>query len=180
MQRRVLTVPVGERDHSHGAPDAPVTVVEYGDFQCPHCAMAHGIVEEVLQHAGPMMRFVYRHFPLPGMHPQAVIAAQAAEAAAAQGKFWEMYDVLFLNQDALDPDDLIGYAAAIGLDTRRFVDDMERGTHAARVEDDLDSGMRSGVTGTPAFFINGERWEGPREVNFLLGAIREAAGVTRR
>jgi protein-disulfide isomerase len=179
MQRPVLTLPVGERDHSYGAPDAPVTLVEYGDFQCPHCAMAHGIVEEVLHDAGSMMRFVYRHFPLASMHPQAAIAAEAAEAAAAQGKFWEMYDVLFLNQDALEPDDLIGYAGAIGLDTPRFVDDMERRVHAARVQEDLESGRRSGVDGTPAFFINGVRWEGPREVNFLLGAIRAAAAVSR-
>jgi protein-disulfide isomerase len=157
-----------------------VTLVEYGDFQCPHCAMAHGIVEEVLTGAGSLARFVYRHFPLTAMHPNAVIAAQASEAAAAQGRFWEMYDLLFLNQDALDPDDLIGYAEAIGLDRQRFIDEMERGVYAARVEADAAGGASSGVTGTPTFFINGARWDGPREVNFMLGAVREAAGVRPR
>jgi protein-disulfide isomerase len=174
-----LKLPIAERDHLRGAADAPVTLVEYGDFECPHCAIAHGIIEEVLNEAGPIVRFCYRHFPLSNMHPHAAIAAQATEAAGVQGKFWEMHDVLFLNQDALDPDDLIGYAEALGLDVDRFMDEMEREVYAERMQEDVEGGRRSGVHGTPTFFINGTRWDGPREVSFILAAIREAAAVRR-
>jgi protein-disulfide isomerase len=180
MSAPALQLPVGDRDHIRGDAGAPVTLVEYGDFECPHCGIAHATIEEVLHETGSMVRFVYRHFPLSNMHPHAAIAAQASEAAAAQGKFWEMYDVLFLNQDALDPDDLIGYAEAAGLDVRRFIDEMERQVYAPRVQEDFASGIGSGVNGTPTFFLNGSRWDGPREARFLIAAIREAASVRRR
>ena len=179
MSGPALKLAVGERDHIRGDADAPVTLVEYGDFECPHCAVAHGVIEEVLAEAQAMVRFVYRHFPLSNMHPHALIAAQASEAAAAQGRFWEMYDVLFLNQDALDPDDLIGYAESLHLDAARFIDEMEREVYAPKVQEDFTSGVRSGVNGTPTFFINGNRWDGPREPRFILTAIREEASVRR-
>jgi protein-disulfide isomerase len=177
MSASALTLPAGDRDHSQGPADAQVTLVEYGDFECPDCGIAHGLIDEVLHEV--VVRFVYRHFPLSSMHPHAVIAAQAAEAAAAQGKFWQMYDVLFLNQDALDPDDLIGYAEAIGLDLPRFIDEMEREVYAAKVQEDFASGVRSGVSGTPTFFLNGRRWDGPRETRFIVAAIRDAASARR-
>lgn len=172
-----LQVPVGPRDHILGPDSAPATMVEYGDFECPYCGMAHPIVKELIDRLGPQMRFVFRHFPLIQVHPHAEIAAEAAEAAGAQGKFWEMHDMLFENQDALDPDDLIGYAVELGLDQPRFISELASHVHAPRVLEDLTSGARSGVQGTPTFFINGEKHEGDFEYETLLGAIEEAIGA---
>ena len=170
MSDAALTQPVGPSDHVTGPDDAPVTLVEYGDFECPYCGMAHPIVERAQRELGSHLRFVFRHFPLGEVHPHARLAAQAAEAAAAQGRFWEMHDMLFEHQDALEPDDLAGYAKALGLDTKQFARDLEGGTYANRVRDDFRSGVRSGVNGTPTFFVNGERYDGSwaNEEAFLL------------
>jgi len=148
-------------------------VVEYGDFECPHCGQAYPIVKALLEEFGPRMRFVYRHFPLIQIHPQAEHAAEAAEAAGAQGKFWEMHDTLFENQDALEDDDLIGYAIELDLDQSRFLREFAAHVYAPRVLEDLVSGARSGVHGTPTFFINGVRHEGSYDFDTLFNAIEE-------
>src|SRR6202521_5290345 len=143
-----LTPPVSARDHVAGADDAPVTLVEYGDYECPYCGMASPIVKTAQRELGGQLRFVFRNFPLAEAHPHARMAAQAAEAAGAQGKFWEMHDMLFEHQDALEPEDLVSYAKALGLDAQRFAHDLEAGTYEKRVRDDFRSGVRSGVNGT--------------------------------
>ena len=175
-----LTPPVSAQDHAAGPDDAPVTLVEYGDYECPYCGMAHPIVKRAQQELGSRLRFVFRNFPLAEAHPHARLAAQAAEAAAAQGKFWEMHDMLFEHQDALEPQDLVGYAEALGLDIPRFERDMEAGTYAKKVRDDFRNGVRSGVNGTPTFFVNGERYDGSwANEEAFIGALRNAARGTR-
>jgi protein-disulfide isomerase len=160
MSEGQLTPPVSDRDHIAGSDDAPVTLVEYGDFECPYCGMAYPIVKTAQRELGDDLRFVFRHFPLSEAHPHARVAAQAAEAAGAQGKFWEMHDMLFEHQDALEPEDLVAYAKALGIDTELFVRELEAGTYEKRVREDFRSGVRSGVNGTPTFFINGSRYDG--------------------
>jgi protein-disulfide isomerase len=147
----ILTAPVT---------DAPVTLVEYGDYECPYCGMAYPIVKQVQAHFGDRLRFVFRNFPLGEIHPHAQHAAEAAEAAAAQGKFWEMHDRIFEHQKRLRDEDLRDYAAAEGLDADRFAVDLSGHAFAERVREDFMSGVRSGVNGTPTFFINGVRFEG--------------------
>lgn len=161
MSTSLLTPPVSDRDHSAGPADAPVTLVEFGDLECPYCRLAEPIVAAARRELGSMLRFVYRHFPLAEMHPHARMAAQATEAAGAQGRFWEMRALLFEHQDALGENDLFGYAVALGLDTERFTRELSEQVHARRVSDDFRSGVRSGVNGTPTFFVNGERYDGP-------------------
>jgi protein-disulfide isomerase len=174
-----LVLPVREeRDHIRGAKKAPITLVEYGDFECPHCGAAYPIVEAVRQRRGPQLRFVYRHFPLASAHPRAEAAAQAAEAAGTQGRFWEMHDMLFEHQDALEDRDLLAYAETINLDLGRFVKELAAGTHVARVREDFTSGVRSGVNGTPTFFINGVRYDGPRDVESMVAALEEVPAAT--
>jgi protein-disulfide isomerase len=174
MSEGQLTPPVSAQDHATGPDDAPVTLVEYGDYECPYCGMAHPIVKRAQQKLGSQLRFIFRNFPLAEAHPHARLAAQAAEAAAAQGKFWEMHDMLFENQTALEPDDLVGYAKSIGLDITRFERDLEAGTFAKRVRDDFRNGVRSGVNGTPTFFVNGERYEGSwANEEAFIGALRK-------
>jgi len=168
-----LTPPVGPDDHVEGRDDAPVTLVEYGDFECPHCAAAYPVVEAARARLGDGLRFVYRHFPLAVVHPHAIRAAEAAEAAGAQGKFWEMHRLLFLNQNALDDVDLLRYAAALGLDLVRFEDDLAAHALAQRVRRDYVSGASSGVEGTPTFFVNGVRYEGPWSEAALFIAVLE-------
>jgi protein-disulfide isomerase len=168
-----LHVPVGDRDHILGPATAPATVVEYGDFECPYCGQAHPIVKALLERLGSQMRFVYRHFPLIQIHPHAEHAAEASEAAGAQCRFWEMHDTLFENQDALEDDDLIGYAVELDLDQSRFLREFAAHVHAPRVLEDLVGGARSGVQGTPTFFINGVRHEGPFDYDTLLNAIED-------
>ena len=173
-----LTLPVSERDHIWGSPDANVTVVEYGDYQCPHCGRTHGILQELhAQESG--FRLAYRHFPLSAIHPNAEPAAEAAEAAGAQGQFWDMHDLLFEHQDALDMVHLVGYARALALDLNRFTGELRARTHAAKIREDFLSGARSGVNGTPTFFINGLRHDGSYELPSLLAAIEGAAGARR-
>jgi protein-disulfide isomerase len=171
-----LTPPVSAQDHTAGPDDAPVTLVEYGDFECPYCGMAHPIVQAAQRELGSQLRFVFRHFPLAEAHPHARLAAQAAEAAGAQGRFWEMHDTLFEHQDALDVEDLVGYAESLGLDSAQFARDLESGTYAKKVRDDFRSGVRSGVNGTPTFFVNGTRYDGSwANENAFIGALRDAA-----
>ena len=172
FERPRLTVPVSERDHVLGPATAPVTLVEYGDYECPFCGAAHATLEQVRQVMGNDLRFVYRHFPLTQIHPHAYQAAEAAEAAAAQGRFWEMHDLLFENQDRLGLRDLIGYAGALDLDLERFVTDLRGHAYAGRLREDFLSGVRSGVNGTPTFFVNGVRHDGGYDVEALLEALR--------
>jgi Na+:H+ antiporter, NhaA family len=151
-----LTPPVdNERDHVRGDPRAPVTLVEYGDFQCLYCGDAYPVVHELLQRFGDRLRFVFRHMPLSDLHPRAEAAAEAAEAAGAQGMFWEMHDRVFTHQQQLSDADLRAHAEAIGLDVERFEGELRERRHAARVAEDYESGARSGIPSTPRFFING-------------------------
>jgi protein-disulfide isomerase len=176
MPAAQLMVPVTERDHTLGPANAAVTLVEYGDFECPHCRRAHSMVNQVLQHLGDTLRFVFRHFPLAEAHPHARHAAEMAEAAGAQGKFWEMYDLLFENQDALEDEDLLTYAANIGIDVQRAYKELAAGTYTRKVRDDFRGGVRSGVNGTPTFFINGYRFDGNWADNQeFVQALTEAA-----
>jgi Na+/H+ antiporter NhaA len=162
-----------ERDHFRGPIDAPVTVVEYGDFECPYCGRAEPVVRELLQEFGDV-RYVWRHLPLSDVHPNAQLAAEAAEAAARQDAFWEMHDLLFKHQDALGPRDLISYARELGLDVERFTDDLREHTGGTRVAEDIDSADLSGVSGTPTFFINGRRHYGAYDIAALSKAVRAA------
>lgn len=170
-----LTLPVGDRDHTQGLPSASVTLVEYGDYECPYCGEAYAIVQEAQDRLGDRLRFVFRNFPLSNVHPHAEHAAEAAEAAGAQGAFWEMHDVLYEHQDALDDADLRHYAEELGLDLDRFDADMAGGRYAGRVREDFMSGVRSGVNGTPTFFINGDRYDGSWDAASLIPALADAA-----
>jgi Na+/H+ antiporter NhaA len=162
-----------ERDHIRGPVDAPVTVVEYGDFECPYCGMAEPVVRELLQGFADV-RYVWRNLPLTDVHPRAQLAAEAAEAAADQGAFWEMHDLLLAHQDALRPDDLIRYARKVGIDVDRFTDDLRSHTGATRVAEDVDSADLSAVSGTPTFFINGRRHYGAYDIGTLSAAVKAA------
>jgi protein-disulfide isomerase len=168
-----LTVPLSDRDHVRGPATATVTLVEYGDYECPFCGAAAPAVKQVEQLVGDLL-FAYRHFPLTQIHPHAFQAAEAAEAAGAQGSFWEMHDLLFTHQDALELQDLFVYARALGLDLERFASDLANNAHAARVREDFMSGIRSGVNGTPTFFINDVRHNGGYDVQSLLAGISAA------
>jgi protein-disulfide isomerase len=170
-----LTVPVTEGDHIDGPADAAVTLVEYGDYECPYCGAAYPIVKEIQQRMGDRLRFVFRNFPISTSHPHAEQAAEAAEAAAAQDKFWQMHDVLYENQRRLDDPALHGYAEQAGLDVERFDREMAEHVHAARVREDFMSGVRSGVNGTPSFYINGVRHDDSYDVDTLLAALERAA-----
>ncbi len=162
-----------ERDHVRGPLDAPVTVVEYGDFECPYCGQAEPVVRELLREFGDV-RYVWRHLPLNDVHLHAQLAAEAAEAAANQGAFWEMHDLLLSHQDALDPDDLVGYAQQLDLDVERFAADVDGHAGAVRVAEDVDSADLSGVSGTPTFFVNGRRHYGAYDSASLAAAVRAA------
>jgi protein-disulfide isomerase len=174
-----LTSPVGERDHAEGPATAAVTLVEYGDYECPYCGRAYPMVKEVQRRLGDRLRFVFREFPLAQAHPHAQHAAEAAEAAAAQGKFWEMHDELFEQQQALDDPHLVAYAERLHLDVPRFERDLSEHRFAARVREDFMSGLRSGVNGTPTFYVNGRRHDGSYDVETLVAAI-EAAETAQR
>ncbi|RRJ31391.1 formate/nitrite transporter family protein [Halocatena pleomorpha] len=171
-----LTSPIHARDHTKGPDDAPVTLVEYGDYDCPSCSDLYPILRRIQDRLGNRLRFAFRHFPLSSVHPNAQHAAEAAEAAGSQGQFWQMHDQLYEHQDALEEDHLIEYAAELGLDTDQFKQELHERVHEQRVNQDVQSGTRSGVTGTPTFFINGERYEGPLEFEHLLRALAEAGG----
>lgn len=172
----VLTMPVTEdRDHIQGPADAPVTLLEYGDYECPYCGAAYPIVKEVQARIGERLRFVFRNFPITTSHPHAERAAEAAEAAAAQGSFWRMHDVLYENQKRLGDEDLRTYAQQVGLDLDVFDRELAEHVHAAHVQEDFMSGVRSGVNGTPTFYVNGARYDDSYDLDTLLGALEAAA-----
>ena len=169
-----LSVAVGKGDHALGPEDAPVTLVEYGDYQCPYCADMHPMLKAIAKSMGAQMRFVFRHMPLIEMHPYSQYAAEAAEAAGAQGKFWEMHDAIFRHQSELGTDLLHQLAVKLKLDIDQFSSDLDARRYRPRVKRDFMGGMRSGVAGTPAFFINGKRYEGPLNQAALLSAVGRA------
>jgi protein-disulfide isomerase len=170
-----LAKPVDESDHVLGPADAPVTLVEYGDFQCPHCRAAHFYLKNVLATMGDDLRFVFRNMPLTQVHPMAQLAAEAAEAAGAQGKFWPMHDAIYEHQDMLSPALLTRLAQRLGLDMQRFTDDVDSHRLLPKVKEDFMSAVRSGAAGTPSFFINGEQYEGGYDDESLIDALRFAA-----
>ena len=173
-----LTLPVsGGRDHIQGSADARVTLVQYGDYECPYCGEAYPIVKDIQARLGEQLRFVFRNFPISTSHPHAEHAAEAAEAAGAQGMFWEMHDHLYENQRHLTDDDLRSYAQALDLDLDLFDKELAEHVHADRVHEDFMSGVRSGVNGTPTFYINGLRHDDSYEFETLLAALQRAAEI---
>jgi protein-disulfide isomerase len=171
----MLSIPVGRRDHFQGPATAPITLVEYGDYECSYCGQAHFIVKNLQERLGEQLRFVFRNFPLTTAHPHAQHAAEAAEAAGAQHRFWEMHDTLYGHQKALSDRYLKGYASQIGLDLGRLNLEMVTHRYAVRIREDFLGGVRSGVNDTPTFFINDVRHYGSHDLNSLLAAIEEAA-----
>jgi protein-disulfide isomerase len=167
-----LTQPVSARDHVAGPADAPLTLVEYGDYQCPYCGAAYPVVKRLQKTLGKKLRFVFRNFPLTQSHPYALIAAQTAEAAALQGKFWEMHDLLFEQQTSLKPEIIPRWAKKIGLNVQQFDIGVKQSAVEKRIKEDRQSGIRSGVNGTPTFFINGTRHDGPHGYDSLLAALK--------
>jgi protein-disulfide isomerase len=168
-----ITLPVNSnRDHIQGPSAAPVTLLEYGDYQCPYCGQAYPIIKQVQKHLGNKLRFVFRNFPITQIHPHAQHAAEAAESAAAQNKFWEMHDYLYEHQQALDDNHLEKYAGELGLDLTRFNHDMSSHAHAQRIREDFLGGVRSGVNGTPTFYINGIRYNDSWDLETLLETLR--------
>jgi len=172
----MLTQPVSARDHAEGAEDAPLTLVEYGDYQCPYCGAAYPIVKRLQKTLGKELRFVFRNFPVTQAHPYALIAAETAEAAALQGKFWEMHDLLYEQQTHLKPDIIPVWAKRIGLDLNKLGNDIKQGgVVEKRIQEDRQSGIRSGVNGTPTFYINGKRYDGSPDYDSLLAALESLA-----
>jgi protein-disulfide isomerase len=174
-----LTIPVGADDHAQGPANAPVTLVEYGDYECPHCGRAYPIVKAIQQRLGDRLRFVFRNMPLRNAHPHAELAAEAAEAAAVQGAFWPMHDLLFEHQRQLGLETVVALAQRLDLDVDAFQRALADGTFKARVEHDFMSGVRSGVNGTPTFFINGTRYDDSWDEETLTRALQHAARVHR-
>jgi protein-disulfide isomerase len=168
-----LSLPVSERDHAEGPADAPITLVEYGDYQCPYCGAAYPVVKRLQKTLGKKLRFVFRNFPLTQAHPYALVAAEAAEAAALQGKFWEMHDQIYEHQEFLEPDILPVWAKKLGLDLEKFGNAIAQGVVAKRIKEDRSSGIRSGVNGTPTFYINGQRHDDAPDYETLLTALEE-------
>ncbi len=175
-----LLIPISERDHVQGPENAPVTLVEYGDYECPHCRQVVPIIHELRARFGDRLRYVFRHFPLSTAHPDAQLAAEAAEAAGAQGKFWEMHDLLFEHQGQLDTRHLIQYAAELGLDLARFEQEVIGRVHASHVREDFAGGVRSGANGTPTFYLNGVRYDGPWDLDSLVAEVEKPLGVQLR
>ena len=175
-----LVLPVSERDHLIGPEKAVVTLVEYGDYECPYCGQAYPVVDQLLDMYRDVLRLAYRHFPLTTVHPHAQRAAEAAEVAGAQGQFWEMHSMLYENQDALDEESLLEYAGDLGLSVEQFASDLAEHRHAPKIQEDVASGIRSGVNGTPTFFINGLRHDGSFDLGTLAEAIADAAEAIRR
>jgi protein-disulfide isomerase len=165
-----LAVPLTAVDHIRGGPHAQVAVVEYGDFECPNCRQAHPAVQLLLARFGGRVQFVFRHFPLEEVHPHALLAAQAAECAGGQEKFWEMYDLLFTHQEHLKGQDLRGYAESLGLDMARYTAEMDDQVYLQRVREQLQGGLDSGVRATPTFFVNGRI----TDVSFGLRSLFDA------
>ena len=170
-----LSPPLSERDHVVGPEDARVTLVEFGDFECPHCGALHPVIQAVRKSFGGNLRFAFRHFPLRSSHPHALAAAKAAEAAAEQGKFWEMFDRLYRRQTELTDPDLERHAQELGLDVDRFRGSLGERAHEVRIREDLASAGASGARGTPSLFINGELYEGGLEREEIFAALARAA-----
>jgi protein-disulfide isomerase len=169
---RVLDRPVEVGvDHIRGPVDAPLTLVEYGDFECPFCAKATGVTRELRLRFGDDLRYVFRHLPLPDVHPHAELAARAAVAADDQARFWELHDLLFTHQDRLEPEDLVGFAAELGLDVGTFVDSLDAESTADRVRSDVRSAEASGARGTPTFFVGSARHTGPYDAGSLAAEL---------
>ncbi|SDD76447.1 sodium/proton antiporter, NhaA family [Sanguibacter gelidistatuariae] len=172
---RTLARPVDpDRDHLRGPASAPLTLVEFADFECPFCARATGVTKEVREHFGEDLRYVFRHLPLPDVHPHAELAAAGAEAAAAQGRFWEMHDLLFARQDQLELEDLAGYAGRLGLDVEEFLRDVDEQRHAARIREDVADAEASGARGTPTFFVGTQRHIGAYDAQSLIAELEAA------
>ena len=171
-----LRPPVTPEDHVQGSENAQVTLVEYGDYECPHCGRAYSIIKRIQKHFGKSLRFVFRNFPLSELHPQAESAAETAEFAGARGKFWEMHDLLFENQERLSGALYLKLAEQLSLPIGALRKALEEGTYRTRVRADFSSGVRSGVNGTPTFFINGKRHDGPFDYETLVRAIQEQIG----
>jgi protein-disulfide isomerase len=168
-----LSPPVSARDHVLGHANARLTLVEFGDYQCPYCGAAYPLVKQLQKDLGNQLRFVFRNFPLTQAHPYAMVAAEAAEAAALQGKFWEMHDLIYENQDQLDPSILVLWAEKIHVQVNEFGRAIKEGIVTERIKEDRKSGIRSGVNGTPCFFINGIRFDGPADYEQLREALED-------
>jgi protein-disulfide isomerase len=168
-----LTPPASERDHSQGPAGARLTLVEYGDYQCPFCGAAYPVVKRLQGSFDWELRFIFRNFPLTEAHPFAMVAAEAAEAAALQGKFWEMHDLLFENQAQLEPAAILVWAREVGLDLEKFGTAIRQGEITRRIKEDRRSGIASGVNGTPCFFVNGARFDGPASYEALRAALKK-------
>lgn len=168
-----LTIPVGKDDHLSGPTDAPVTLVEYGDYQCPACGAAYPMIKAIQKRLGTQLRFVFRNMPLNEVHPNAEIAAESAEAAAAQGRFWEMHDALYENQEQLSPELVATLAKRLNLDMTRFEQDLAARRFRDHVKRDFLGGVRSGVNGTPTFFLDGERYDDVLTEHALESALRQ-------
>jgi protein-disulfide isomerase len=166
-----LTLPDPERDHIQGSPDGSIKLLEYGDYECPFCGEANAMVKETQRRLGDDLLFAFRNFPLTQIHPHSEHAAEAAEAAAAQGNFWAMHDTLFDNQTALEDEDLAEYAGELGLDKSRLIREVVSSVYASHIREDFKSGVRGGVNGTPTFFIDGERYDGALDFKHLLDAL---------
>ena len=171
----MLTPPLSAEDHCDGPSGAELELVMYGDFQCPYCTAAYPIVTRIRDQLAGRLMFAFRHFPLREVHPDAQRAAEAAEAATAQGAFWEMHDRLYESRGLLARDHVIGYAAELGLDAERFAAELDSSVHAPRVQRDLDSGIASGVTGTPGFFVGGRLHAGSFDAASLIAALEASS-----
>ncbi len=175
-----ITLPVSPRDHIQGLLSAEITLVQYGDYACLHSQQAYSGVKNNMERFGPHLRFAFRHFPITQIHPDAQRAAEAAESAGVQGKFWEMHDSLFAHQEALESGYLVEYADALHLDTTQFLRDMAQHTFAKHVAEDYSSGMQSGVNNTPTFFINGVLHDDLWDIEVLLQAVSKAADAQKQ
>jgi protein-disulfide isomerase len=174
-QHTRLAVPVSERDHSQGPETATVTLVQYGDYECPYTRQSTWVVQDIQKQLGDKLRFVFRNFPLTEIHPHALHAALAAEAAASQGKFWQMHDYIFHHQHTLEDTDLASFAETLGLDLQQYARDMAHQSFLPHIEEDVESGESSGVQGTPTFFINRVMHRGSWEHDALLAALQAAS-----
>ncbi len=170
-------LPLRESEHLRGSPRAAVTLVEYGDYECPGCAEAYWIIGRLEERLGDKMRFVFRHYAFARLHPHAELAAQAAEAAGAQGKYWEMHDLLFENWQSLERKDLLAYARRLDLDLARFARELKSEKYLPRVREDFRTGVQNGVYGTPGLFLNGVRHDGSYDFETLLEAMEPFTGV---
>lgn len=170
-----LIVPVSTRDHVRGPENANLTLVQYGDIQCPHCALAHPIINQLVRELNDSLQVVFRHFPLTEIHPLAQRGAEVVEAAASQGRFWEMLDLLYANSDGLDEESFTRFARKIKLDFKTFSRELDRAVHRDRIRADYLGGGRSGVKGTPTFFINRQRYRGPIDFDAMVAALYQAS-----